>query len=276
MATYNGNNNANTYTGTSGGDSAYGMGGNDILKGMGGIDYLMGGLGIDSLYGGDGNDKLNLTTGAVGYFTATKTGEILDGGSGVDNAHIDTIGSFIDNTSVHTVAVTASPTGGGKYSVQIVGNSEFGSGVIATTSGIESFTFKETGPALDFVGNVGGTGPAITVSATNGNDLFCGGGENSTVNLLGGDDTAIVSMGADTFTLGGGADTVNFSALYNGARNGVVTDFKQGEDDLMLEGWNAATLTATEDAGGTWLKGDDDSLYLTGVHGLDLDSYLIA
>jgi Ca2+-binding RTX toxin-like protein len=234
----------------------------------------MGGLGIYKLYGGSGDDKLNLTTADVNYSSSNKTFELLDGGSGKDNAHIDATGSFVDSTPTDTVSVAA--MGGGKYSVSVIGDSEFGSATIATTTGIESFTFKDTGPAVDFVGNVGGTGPALTVSTTNGNDLFCGGGENSTVNLLGGNDTAIVSMGADTFTLGGGVDTVNFSALYNGPRNGVITDFKQGEDDLMLEGWNATTLTATEDAGGTWLKGDDDSLYLTGVHGLDLDSYLIA
>ena len=274
MATYTGNDKANSYTGTSGGDAIFGMGGNDTLNGGGGNDYLMGGLGVDKLYGGSGDDKLNLTTADVNYSSQNKALEILDGGSGKDNAHIDATGSFVDSTPTDTVVVTA--TGGGKYAVSLDGDSEVGPAKIATTTGIESFTFKDTGPAVFFVGNIGGTGPALAVSTTNGNDIFCGGGENSTVNLLGGNDIAVVSMGADNFTLGAGADTVNFSALYNGPRNGVVTDFTQGVDDLMLDGWSVATLTATEDAGGTWLKGDDDSLYLTGVHGLDLGSYLIA
>ena len=273
MATFTGNDQANTLTGTTGGDAMFGFGGNDTLSGGKGNDYLMGNLGVDKLYGGDGNDKLNLTTEAVAYSHTNTTKELLDGGAGIDNAHIDALGSSVDGLATHTVNVSA--MGGGKYSVNLQSDAGFGNASIATTSGIESFTFKDSGPAMSFLGNVGGTGPALTVTATNGNDVFCGGGENSTVNLLGGNDIAIVSTGKDTFTLGEGADTVNFSSLYNGPRNGVVTDFKE-EDDLMLEGWTAETLTATEDAGGTWLKGGDDSLYLTGVYDLDLGSYLIA
>jgi Ca2+-binding RTX toxin-like protein len=274
MATFTGNNQANSFVGTSGGDSAYGLGGNDTLSGMGGIDYLMGGLGVDKLYGGDGNDKLNLTTEAVGYTYANKSIEVLDGGAGFDNAHIDALGSSVDGLATQTVYIGA--TGGGKYSIVLGSDAGFGNAPLATTAGVESFTFKETGPAMDFTGNVASTGPVLTVTATNGNDIFCGGGENSTVNLLGGNDTAIVSMGSDTFTLGAGADTVEFSAFYNGPRKGVITDFNTAEDDLMLDGWNASNLTETEDTGGTWIKGDDDSLYLVGVHDFDLNAYLIA
>lgn len=273
MASYYGNDSANTYTGTTGADAIFGRGGNDTLSGGKGNDYLHGGYGVDKLYGGDGNDGLNLTTGPQAYSHTNTMKELLDGGAGIDNAHLDASGSSVDGLATHTVNVSA--MGGGKYAVSLQSDAGFGNANIATTVGVESFTFKDTGPAMNFLGNVGGTGPTLTVTATNGNDVFCGGGENSTVNLLGGNDIAIVSMGKDTFTLGEGADTVNFSALYNGPRNGVITDFK-AEDDLMLEGWTAETLTATEDAGGTWLKGDDDSLYLTGVYDLDLGSYLIA
>jgi Ca2+-binding RTX toxin-like protein len=274
MATFTGNNNANTLTGTSGGDAMFGLGGNDTLSGGKGNDYLMGGLGVDKLYGGDGTDKLNLTTEAVNYSHTNKALELLDGGAGSDNAHIDASGSSVDGLATKTVYVAA--TGGGKYAVVLGSDAGFGNAPLATTAGVESFTFKETGPAMDFTGNVTSTGPALTISATNGNDTFCGGGENSTVNLLGGNDTAIVSMGSDAFTLGAGADTVEFSAFYNGPRKGVITDFNTAEDDLMLDGWNASSLTETEDAGGTWLKGDDDSLYLVGVHDFDLNAYLIA
>jgi serralysin len=275
MATYTGNDKANTLTGSSGGDAMFGMGGNDTLSGGGGNDYLMGGLGIDKLYGGNGDDKLNLTTEAVAYSHTNGVFELLDGGAGKDNAHIDATGSSVDNTPTDTVSVSA--MGGGKYAVGIDGNSEFGGSTIATTTGIESFTFKETGPALSFTGNIGSTGPAITVTATNGNDIFCGGGENSTVSLLGGNDRAVISGGSDTVTLGGGADTVDFSFFYNGARKGTVTDFKVGEDDLNLDGWNSANApTVTEDTGGTWIKGGDDSLYLAGVHDFDINPYLIA
>jgi Ca2+-binding RTX toxin-like protein len=275
MATFTGNNNANTLTGTTGGDAMFGMGGNDTVSGGKGNDYLMGNLGVDRLFGGDGNDKMNLTTEATAYSHTNKALELMDGGAGIDNAHIDAFGSSVDGLGTHTVIVHA--TGGGKYGISLDSGAGFGSAPIATTAGVESFTLRADGPVMSFVGNIGSTGPAITVTATNGNDIFCGGGENSTVNLLGGNDRAVISGGKDTVTLGDGADTVDFSFFYNGARNGVVTDFKVGEDDLNLDGWNSTNApTVTEDAGGTWIKGGDDSLYLAGVQDFDINPYLIA
>ena len=273
MATVHGNDKNNTITGTSGGDSLFGNGGNDTISGGGSTDYLMGGSGVDKLYGGDGNDKMNLTTGAVNYSHTNTTRELLDGGKGIDNAHIDASGSTVDGLPTQVVNIGA--TGNGNYSVTLNSNSGFGSAYIANTAGVESFTFKADGPAVSFTGNVGGVGPSLTVSTTDKDDIFCGGGENSTVNLLGGNDKAVVSGGADTFTLGAGADTVEFTALYNGARSGVVTDFNPNEDVINLEGWGE-TLAITEDAGGTWLKGGDDSLYLMGVHGYDSPMDFIA
>lgn len=266
MASYNGTAKGDTYNGTAYGDAIFGNGGNDTLSGGKGNDYLMGGAGVDRLYGGDGNDKLNLTTGSVNYSHTNTAKELLDGGAGTDNAHIDAYGSSVDGDATDTVLVSA--MGAGQYNVGLHSNSGFGNANIATAVNIESFTFRVDGPGVEFTGNVGSTGPNITFTGTNGADIFCGGGENSVVDMGAGNDRVVVSMGLDTITLGGGSDTLDFTAFYNGARTGVVNDFDVSEDILNLKGWTSASLAITEDAGGTWLKGGDDSLYLVGVHDL--------
>lgn len=273
MANYKGNDSGNTLTGSVGGDLMMGYGGNDTLSGGKGADYLHGGYGVDKLYGGDGDDRMNFTTGPKDYSHRNTSLELLDGGNGIDNAHIDAFGSMVDGFATETVIINA--MGQGKYAVSLDGGAGYGNALVATTSGVESFTLREDGPSLNFTGNVGSTGPALTVSATNQGDMFCGGGENSTVNLLGGNDTAIISGGVDTFTLGTGNDTIQFTNFYNGPRNGTVTDFNTAEDTLNLAGWGNS-LNVTEDAGGTWLKGGDDSLYLVGVHNFDFSSMLVA
>ena len=275
MATFNGNNSNNTLTGTQWGDAMFGNGGNDTISGGKGNDYLHGGLGVDKLYGGDGNDKMNLTTGATAYSHTNTAIELLDGGAGIDNAHIDAKGSTVDGEPTHTVNIGYA--GPGDYWVTLTSDAGYGNARIATAENVESFTLREDGPALNYLGNIGGTGSHLTVTATNGADFFTGGGEDTTANLMGGNDTAIISSGHDVFTLGAGADTVRFTAWYNGARDGVVNDFKPGEDILDLSGWSdAKPLTVTEDAGGTKLSAGDDSLYLAGVHNFDAWTDFIA
>lgn len=268
MARINGNAKANTLTGTGGPDALFGYGGNDTLSGGKGDDYLYGGDGVDTLYGGVGNDRMNYTSGSVDYSHTNTAAEVLDGGEGTDNAHIDVFGSTVDGMATQTVHIGA--MGENRYSVSLDSESGYGNALVAMTAGTESFVLREDGPKLNFIGNVGATGTAITVSATNQDDKFCGGGESSTVNLLGGNDTAIISGGIDTFTLGAGNDIVEFSALYNGPRSGVITDFNVAEDSLMLSGWGVdRQLTVTEDASGTWLTSGDSSLQLLGVYGFD-------
>jgi Ca2+-binding RTX toxin-like protein len=266
MATYNGTNGANKYNGTKGGDSIFGKGGNDTLSGGAGNDYVHGGLGVDLLYGGDGNDRMNLTTGTTKYSHTNTAYELMDGGAGTDNAHIDAFGSQVDGLKTHTVNIGS--FGEGRYVISLSSDSGYGNAAIGSTDRVESFTLRADGPALDFVGNIGGFSPEITVTATNKDDRFCGGGETSKANLMGGNDTAIISAGWDTFTLGTGADVVEFKSFYNGSRAGVITDFDPTQDILDAAGWDEYNpLTMTEDFGGTWLMGGDDVLYLVGVHG---------
>lgn len=253
-------------------DYIHGGSDNDMLRGENGNDTLRGGAGVDDVAAGAGNDLLIFETGSAAYSSKNTALERLDGGSGTDTLQIDVTGSSVDG--VPTSQVNINYVSQGKYAVSIGNDDEEpGNAVIATASGIETFVMREDGPGLFFLGNVGSPGvpdnTTINVTGTNQADEFVGGRENSNVNLLAGDDTAIISVGKDVVSLGAGEDLVRFTAFYNGPRNGTVTDFNPDEDRLDLSGWTEASLKITEDTSGTWLKGDDDSLHLLGVTGYD-------
>lgn len=267
MARINGNDSANTLTATKWADALFGYGGNDVLNGGGGDDYLHGGPGVDKLYGSEGADRMNLTTGSTEYSGNNTALEILDGGTGCDHAFIDVSGSTVDGGLTDTVYINGS--GIGKFSISIGADPDLDAPRIANTVSVESFALRADGPALSYIGNIGGPAINLFLTATDGNDQFVGGGESSKVNLLGGDDFAVISGGKDVFTLGAGEDTVWFKELDAVARDGKITDFKVGEDHLDLTGWTPETLTVTEIGGGTMLSGNDDSLFLAGVTGYD-------
>jgi len=267
MARINGNGGNNTLTGTKSADGIYGYGGNDTISGGGGDDYLHGGTGIDRLFGGAGDDRMNVTTVAKNFTHTGTTYELMDGGTGRDNAHVDAKGSAVDGMETHVVYMNyAAPN---TYTFHIDGGEEdgFGAAPLAQAVNVESFVLAPDGPVLSFLGNIGGTGSDITVTATNGNDYYCGGGENSNADLLAGNDTAIISTGHDVFAIGAGFDVVKFTGWYNGARDGVITDFNTAEDVLDLSGWAQDTLTVTDTSGGTWLSGNGSQLFLAGVTG---------
>ena len=74
MATFIGNNRANTITGTSRDDDIFGLGGNDNLNGARGDDFVDGGTGNDRIQGGFGSD-------------------VLEGGAGSDRFRWDDFGT---------------------------------------------------------------------------------------------------------------------------------------------------------------------------------------
>lgn len=267
MARVEGNNKDNILTGTKWGDAVFGLGGNDTLNGGGGDDYLHGGYGVDRLYGGTGNDRMNLTTGPADYSSDNKALELLDGGTGYDHAFIDVTGSTVDGNATNTLYINSGGTG--KFDISIGADIDLESAYIGKTTSVESFTLRPDGPALSFIGNINGTPANLFMTATDRDDQFVGGAENSKVDLAGGDDMVVISAGKDVFTLGSGSDTVHFKEFSASVRDSKITDFNPAEDVLDLAGWSEETLTVTEDRGGTWLKGGDDSLYLVGVTGFD-------
>lgn len=107
MATYYGDNFANTEIGTSdpdtfymygGNDYAYGNGGDDLIYGGDGDDYLHGGGDNDEIYGGNDNDHIygeagNDTLygeGGVDVIEGGAGNDVLDGGDGDDWLYGDT------------------------------------------------------------------------------------------------------------------------------------------------------------------------------------------
>ena len=214
---------------------------------------------------------MNLTTGPANYDSGNKALELLDGGTGYDHAHFDLKDSKVEGVATTSLSIVAN--GAGKFNVYAVSDPtdpELGFAHVASTVSVESFALRADGPSLNYSGNIGGPAINLFLTATDSADEFVGGGESSKVDLMGGNDVLFVSMGNDKFTLGEGQDTVHLSAFYNGPRDTVITDFKVGEDFLVLDGWDADNpLTVTEDCGGTLLSGADDKLYLAGVRGYD-------
>lgn len=266
MARIDGTSGNETLSGTKWSDAVFGGAGNDTIFGLGGDDYLYGGFGVDAIYAGTGNDRMNMTSGETNYSRGTAR-ELLDGGTGFDHAFIDVSGSTVDGNPTDTVYINAS--GIGKFTIWAGADPDLDSARIADTVSVESFTLRPDGPAISYIGNIGGPAINLFLTATNGDDQFVGGGESSKVDLLGGNDTAIISMGRDVFTLGAGEDLVKFDISYNGPRDGKITDFNPAEDRLDLAGWSPDTLTVTETNGGTMLSGNDDTLFLAGLTGFD-------
>lgn len=270
MARIDGDEKANILTGTAWGDAIFGGGGNDTINGLAGDDYLHGGTGVDRIFAGTGSDRMNFTTGVTNYSSSNKAFELLDGSTGYDHAHIDLKDSKVEGVTTESVSIVANGAGNFTiYAIADLTDPEMGYARIANTVSVESFALRADGPSLYYSGNIGGPPMNLFLTATDRADEFVGGGESSKVDLMAGDDVLYVSMGADRFTLGEGADTVFFNEAYNGPRDTVITDFKVGVDRLVLDGWTQETLTVTEDRGGTLISGSDDKLYLAGVKGYD-------
>lgn len=262
-----GGNGHDNITGREMNDALFGEGGNDNLYGGFGNDYLHGGYGVDWLYGEEGDDKLNTTTGKADYQPPNSDFEIMDGGDGFDNAHIDVRGATVYGAGARTLEIGAMQDGGYSFGIVSIHEERATIGI----ANVESFTLREDGPALYFVGNIGVPGAAISLSATAGDDVFCGGMEHSVVDLKAGNDTFIVSDGGDVVTLGAGADTLEFHSFYNGPRSATVLDFNVAEDTVNAQGWGVdKPLTVAEDASGTWLTAQDFTLHLVGVTGFQM------
>lgn len=267
MARVNGTPGNDTLTGTKWSDGLFGYSGNDTLYGLEGNDYLYGDKGVDRLFAGSGDDRLNFTTYKTDYSSENKALEILDGGTGYDHAFIDVSGSTVDGNATNTLYINSGGTG--KFDISIGADIDLESAYIGKTTSVESFTLRPDGPALSFIGNINGTPANLFMTATDRDDQFVGGAENSKVDLAGGDDMVVISAGKDVFTLGSGSDTVHFKEFSASVRDSKITDFNPAEDHIDLSGWSPETLTVTETNGGTMLSGNDDSLFLAGVTGFD-------
>jgi Ca2+-binding RTX toxin-like protein len=156
-------------------DIVSGLGGDDYIDGGAGFDTLRGGEGIDTLIGNTGNDVL---TGGAG-FDAFKFANFTPGSGEVDIL-TDYFNPGVTLTSGDRLQISASGFGGsliagqtGTYGIPVFGqNFHFAEGAgaanglnAATTIGVSSIYYDQTGGGLYFDRDGGGLGATYELFA---------------------------------------------------------------------------------------------------------------
>lgn len=257
-----GDNNANTFDGGYGDDTIYGGGGDDTLRGgygtnviygEAGNDTFYGGFGSDTVYGDDGNDILAAGHGNV----------LLNGGAGDDTLS----GGFGTNLLY-----------GGAGNDQL--NGSYGINSMYGGDGNDILNGSFGGGSL--YGEAGND----TLNGYSLGETLSGGSGVDTVNAGGGDDTIITEViGEDTINGGAGVDTVTLAA----AMTGQILDLTNTSAHKIAEVENiigtsyADTLTGSAvanqiDGGGgnDLIQGGAGADVLIGGSGTDTLSYSLS
>lgn len=244
--------------GGSGDETIFGNGGDDNLKGGKGNDYIDGGVGSDDIDGGDGNDVLtdvqSIPWGFVGLighdtlrggngddelrFQSPDTGDIADGGAGIDLLRID-YSAIINNNIFFTLGPTT--------------NVKVDEALTVAISNIERVFFR-AGGGNDFL-----TGGAL-------DDSLVGAGGNDTLRGMGGNDALDGGTGIQDIDGGTGIDTAAFDissatndvTLTNGASVSLGTFGKIKNVELysaVILGSGNDTVTLTQTAAVTLTTG---------------------
>ncbi|HSZ75456.1 MAG TPA: calcium-binding protein [Rhizomicrobium sp.] len=193
-----------TIRGTSGDDTIHGTPNSEAIYGLGGNDTITGGDGYDDLYGGAGNDwiegGINTDTIFGGWGDDTivdsKGHDQLDGGAGIDTLEINLIGS---GSAVHF-----------KFNP--------GAGPVHTPFGSTAVHFEQ-----------------VSITGSNGDDIFTGGSGNDFLSGWDGNDTLRGDAGDDTLVGGNGDDI-----LRGGAGNDTL--YGNGGSDMLYGGAGNDTL----------------------------------
>ena len=240
-----GNELANQLSGNDQNNSLLGGAGADTLLGFGGNDTLDGGLGIDKMAGGVGNDV---------YYVDSRSDLILeyvgDGNDAVFAASTYTLPANVENLTL--LEGGNYDAGGNSLPNLITGNSgnnvlSGGLGADTLVGGLGDDTYVLS-DALDTILDAGGidtirSSQSITLQAGMERAELIGLGDNSALGnaadntLVGNAGNNNLEGGAGVDTLTGGAGGDGFSIAYNGAGKAAdtVTDFKSGEDLLMID-----------------------------------------
>jgi Ca2+-binding RTX toxin-like protein len=261
--------------------------GDDTLLGSQGADVLIGGDGDDFVFGDNGNDVAFLGAGDdVFQWNPGDGNDTVEGQDGFDNLLF-----FGANIAEN---VTISANGGRATLFRDIAN------VTMDLDGVESIDFRGLGGADNIVvGDLSGTdvtevnidlrgpngGPdgatdSVTVSATNGDDVFGVTGDAGGVRVFG--LQAVTNMfhtdAEDRLTLNGlgGDDVINASSLEAGAvqltmNGGLGDDTLIGSegDDLINGGdGNDTALMGAGDDTFVWNPGDDNDT-IEGQAGFD-------
>jgi Ca2+-binding RTX toxin-like protein len=274
MATFFGDNLANTYPGTAAADQIFGAGGNDTLNGGGGNDTINGdsgndslisGAGVDFVYGGEGNDTLEALAGGF---------DDLFGGIGDDVYIVNTINdNLVEGLNQGTDLVRSSVT------YPLDANVEnlllTGAGAVNGTGNVLNNLI--TGNSAN--NNLSGADGNDTLNGEGGNDLLNGGAGVDFLNGGAGNDTLeALAAGLDNLFGGIGDDLY----IVNRTGDNLVENFNQGLDtvnssvtyplganveNLLLTG--VAAVNGTGNALNNQITGNSASNNLSGAGGND-------
>ncbi|SFH20543.1 Ca2+-binding protein, RTX toxin-related [Palleronia marisminoris] len=213
-------------TGTSLDDALYGLGGNDILIGGAGDDVLFGGNDNDRLVGETGNDLLaggrgfDMVLGGAGDDTIVWNfgdGEdIVDGGAGNDTMRV------IANGGNHLLFVNFDGSG-----IAVAGAGETANVErfeLDLGGGVDTLSYRDssTGVEVDLTAGTGSGFAAISgvenVDGSDFADILTGDAGANVLRGGRGDDIfiALPDDARDSFSGGGGIDTVDYSAYTTG------------------------------------------------------------
>ncbi|WP_159347822.1 calcium-binding protein [Roseomonas harenae] len=230
--------------------------------------YAIGSAGNDRLYGGGGDDTLN---GGAGNDTFTfygntlTSGDTVNGGSGYDVLRLLDSATLGDDAFTNVSNIEAISVGAGAYSL---------------TFGAEAMAAFDGGNVR--VHAVQSTDTEVDASAL--------GRDGYRFAFTGGDGVDSVKLGGNIATVTGGGGADEFILTKNAFYKGVITDFQDGIDHLVIqqsdlpptldtpEEWDALIASITSDtADGLLLDGNalglGGTLTLAGVTKAEFDHH---
>lgn len=226
-------------TGTNGTNNMAGDAGDDVLSGLDGTDVLRGDTGRDTLYGGIGNDQLFGSAGA----------DTLVGGAGNDTLNGDLNGdSTLGWTTGPDTAVYSGPRS--SYTITPSGVAYIVSGPEGTDTliQIERIQFSDMTVYIGGGEIIDGDGAGNLLEDSGYGDDIRGGA---------GDDTIVLTYGADVVDGGDGFDTLDYSQSDYG---GIDVRLDNIDGQIVSYG-GGAVVTGVERIIGTWFddsfRGDD-------------------
>ncbi|WP_157692534.1 hypothetical protein [Granulibacter bethesdensis] len=268
---------ANALSLTSGSATVWSAGVDTISAGMASVKVAASGVGKLTFVGGKEASQIYGGGGAMTVFGGEGDGMFAAGGAGsviVNGAGNATVIGGGGN-AVFGGSGAALIFGGAQGADSIIGGS--GSSTIVGQSG--DHIVGEAGNMLVFGSNsatdtiVGGNattvvgGSAGTQLLSNGNALFWGGsgndmiwgGSGSTTAMLGsGDDTIYIGSGTMSIAGGSGHDVYTVIAGQAGG-SAVIFDFNPGQDSLVLQGYDAASIVKNVQPGYVTLSLSDQT-----------------
>lgn len=248
VETFHGSGLVDTVTGDNNANIIYGFAGNDVINSGSGADTVYGGANDDTLNGGDNDDSVYGETG-LDTISGGLGNDMLYGGDDNDTINGDGGNDTLDGgngTDIANYYNQAGITGSLTIDLRTPGN-------LFIAHGAETDTLLN-------IERIVGSQFADTFHGSAGNDHYT---ENagSTSN-----DLVYASLGADTFDVGGGTDTINYVNATTGVTVSLIA--------TSGSGWGTQTLTAFENVTGSdhadTLTGNDSANIILGGLGNDI------